>query len=83
METGFAVTAFLSVILNLMLPEEIEDEETPELTAATIDNEADQAEWAHIRRKSQAVRQGSDITPNGTDIEKSADEKRKAAEAST
>jgi NCS2 family nucleobase:cation symporter-2 len=55
METGFAVTAFLSVILNLFIPEEPEDEETPELTAATVDDEADKAEWAHIRRKSAAA----------------------------
>jgi NCS2 family nucleobase:cation symporter-2 len=60
METGFAVTAFMSVILNLIIPEEIEDEEVPELTAATVDDEADKAEWAHIRRKSAAARQSSD-----------------------
>jgi xanthine/uracil permease len=55
METGFAITAFLALLLNLILPEEIEDEETPELTANDIDAEADQAEWNRIRRKSQAV----------------------------
>jgi NCS2 family nucleobase:cation symporter-2 len=55
METGFAVTAFMSVILNLIIPEENEDEETPELTAATVDDDADKAEWAHIRRKSAAA----------------------------
>jgi NCS2 family nucleobase:cation symporter-2 len=60
METGFAVTAFLSVILNLIIPEEIEDAEVPELTAATVDDEADKAEWDHIRRKSAAARQSSD-----------------------
>jgi len=32
-ETGFAVAAFLALILNLILPEESEDEEIPELTA--------------------------------------------------
>jgi xanthine/uracil permease len=55
METGFAITAFLALLLNLILPEEIEDEETPEITANDIDVEADQAEWNRIRRKSQAV----------------------------
>lgn len=60
METGFAVTAFMSVILNLIIPEENEDEETPELTATTVDEEPDKAEWAHIRRKSAAVRQSSE-----------------------
>lgn len=49
LETGFAVTAFLSLILNLILPEEIEDEETPELTANTADDEDDKEEWQRIR----------------------------------
>jgi xanthine/uracil permease len=55
METGFALTAFLALLLNLILPEEIEDEEIPELTANEIDSPADQAEWNRIRRKSRAV----------------------------
>lgn len=60
METGFALTAFLSLILNLILPEEIEDEETPELTADKADEAADQAEWDRVRRKSVDVgREGS------------------------
>lgn len=59
LETGFALTAFLAVILNLIIPEEIEDEETPEITANTIDEGNDQAEWNYIRRKSQASRNGS------------------------
>lgn len=49
MENGFAVTAFLSLILNLVLPEEIEDEEIPELTANTVDNAGDEEEWRHVR----------------------------------
>ncbi|GAB7348256.1 hypothetical protein MBLNU459_g6247t1 [Dothideomycetes sp. NU459] len=51
MENGFAVTAFLALILNLVLPEEIEDEETPELTANTIDNAGDEEEWRHVRHE--------------------------------
>lgn len=51
METGFAVTAFLSLILNLILPEEEEDEETPELTANEFDDAADAAEWNRIHGK--------------------------------
>lgn len=51
METGFAVTAFLSVILNLILPEEIEDEETPELTANVADDADDAEEWNRIHGK--------------------------------
>ena len=50
METGFAVTAFIAIVLNLILEEEIEDEETPELTADTVDAEEDRAEWSHIER---------------------------------
>lgn len=50
METGFAVTAFLSVILNLILPEEIEDEEIPELTANDADELDDREEWNRINK---------------------------------
>ena len=55
METGFAVTAFLALFLNLMLPEEIEDEETPELTANTVDEARDDEEWQHIERKEKGL----------------------------
>jgi len=54
MQTGFAITAFLALILNLLLPEEIEDEETPELTADTVEEEKDEAEWNKIRRSVDA-----------------------------
>lgn len=50
METGFAVVAFTTLILNLILPEEIEDEETPELTANEVDGAVDSEEWARIQR---------------------------------
>ncbi|KAF2705661.1 Xanthine/uracil permease [Pleomassaria siparia CBS 279.74] len=50
LETGFAVTAFVNLVLNLVLPEEIEDEETPELTANDIDDAADKEEWNKIQR---------------------------------
>lgn len=49
MQTGFAVTAFLALFLNLILPEEIEDEEIPELTADAVDEEKDRVEWDGIR----------------------------------
>ena len=55
METGFAVTAFLSLILNLILPEEEADEETPELTANELDDAADAEEWNRIHGKPQAM----------------------------
>ena len=54
METGFAVAAFLALILNLLLPEEIEDEETPELTANTADEQDDREEWRQIRKSKEA-----------------------------
>lgn len=49
METGFAVTAFLAIFLNLVLAEEIEDE-APSITANEADAPDDQDEWARIRR---------------------------------
>lgn len=50
LETGFAVVAFVTVILNLVLPEEIEDEETPELTANDVDEARDEEEWNRIHQ---------------------------------
>jgi xanthine/uracil permease len=50
LETGFAIVAFVTLALNLLLPEEIEDEETPELTANEADEPADREEWERIRK---------------------------------
>lgn len=50
LETGFAVVAFVNLALNLLLPEEVEDEETPELTANEVDDVADREEWARINK---------------------------------
>ena len=61
METGFAITAFLAVILNLVLPEEIEDEETPELTANEVDVEGDKEEWDQIKGKGAKSSAGDEI----------------------
>lgn len=41
METGFAVTAFLAIILNLILPEEDEDEEVESLAGDIVDRDAE------------------------------------------
>lgn len=49
METGFAVTAFMAIFLNLILAEEIEDE-AASITANEADAPDDQEEWARIRR---------------------------------
>ena len=55
MQTGFAVVAFLTLVLNLIIPEEIEDEETPELTGNLVDVPADREEWTRIQgRKGKA-----------------------------
>lgn len=54
LETGFAVTAFVTLFLNLVLPEEMEDEDIPELTANVVDEARDEEEWARIRRGSKA-----------------------------
>jgi len=55
METGFAVVAFLSLILNLVLPEEESDEELPELTANDADDAADAAEWNRLHGRPQST----------------------------
>ncbi|KAI4692872.1 uncharacterized protein J4E88_001242 [Alternaria novae-zelandiae] len=66
LETGFAVVAFINVVLNLVLPEEIEDEETPELTANEVDEPADKEEWARVKKGDTDVegRPSSDIEPS-------------------
>ena len=50
LETGFAVTAFLAIFLNLLLDEEIEDE-TASITANEEDVEGDREEWARIQHE--------------------------------
>ena len=78
METGFAITAFLSLILNLILPEEIEDEEIPELTADAIDEEKDREEWNKIRKsddhRTNSVAKGADGEPTKLPKEVAVDE---------
>ena len=49
LETGFAITAFLAIFLNLILEEEIEDE-AASITANEVDRVDDQEEWARIQR---------------------------------
>ncbi|KAL8710573.1 MAG: hypothetical protein Q9220_004797 [cf. Caloplaca sp. 1 TL-2023] len=50
-ETGFALTGFVSIFLNLVLTEEIEDEAIPaEGTVDKADEEADREEWARIEK---------------------------------
>jgi uric acid-xanthine permease len=52
METGFAVTAFLAILLNLLLKEEIEDD-VANFTANTadeVDKVGDREEWERIQR---------------------------------
>lgn len=51
METGFAVTAFLALILHLLLPEEVDDE-VVDITADDADERNDEQEWERIRRPS-------------------------------
>lgn len=49
METGFAITAFLAIFLNLVLAEELEDE-TTSITADVADVADDRAEWDRIKK---------------------------------
>jgi hypothetical protein len=62
LETGFAVTAFLALILNLLLSEDVEDEAV-DITANTLDDAHDQKEWERIRRPStiRAARKSQEI----------------------
>jgi xanthine/uracil permease len=78
LETGFAVTAFLAIILNLFLREEIDDEIIG-TTADAADAEEDKEEWAAIRRKSvKSVGTGSaDVEQLG--VEKGSGEEIKSA----
>lgn len=59
LETGFAVVAFVTLILNLVLQEEIED--IPELTAEEQEEHADREEWDRVNNKE--ARASSDIAP--------------------
>jgi uric acid-xanthine permease len=68
METGFAVTAFLSLILNLVIPEEIDDE-VVDITANNADASDDEKEWERIRRPSQ-MRKSADMRAS-RDVESS------------
>jgi uric acid-xanthine permease len=67
METGFAVTAFLSLILNLILPEEVDDEAV-DITANNVDDEADEKEWERIRRPSQ-LRKSQELARSSAEID--------------
>jgi uric acid-xanthine permease len=84
MQEGFALTALLCLILNLIIPEEIEDEETPELTADVADVDKDNAEWGRLHSVAQPRKASHDnaagpmaektindtSTTNGHDVEK-------------
>ena len=54
METGFALTGFLSIILNLILPEEVDDE-TVSITANELDRREDEEEWAKIDKSKETT----------------------------
>jgi uric acid-xanthine permease len=75
METGFAITAFLALILNLIIPQEIEDEEIPEFTANEADVKKDREEWDRIRGKSVDVRNGGSAS-GGSPSEPTDDQKK-------
>ena len=64
LETGFAVVAFVTLILNLILPEEIEDE-IPELTAEEREDVVEREEWERGQKMSKeaTARASSDIAP--------------------
>lgn len=65
MENGFAITAFLGLILNLFLQEEPEDDATV-FTADLADTTDDQREWDQIRHHEA---QETSEKSTGTDLE--------------
>ncbi|KAK6364849.1 hypothetical protein LTS17_011753 [Exophiala oligosperma] len=72
-ETGFAVTAFLSLFLNLFIPEEVDDDAV-NTTANQVDEVDDDKEWQRIQRPSHAKsqREGEDHKLASTDVESNA-----------
>lgn len=64
LETGFAVVAFVTLILNLILPEEIEDD-IPELTAEEQEEQADRDDWDRVQKMNKEARASSDVAPMG------------------
>lgn len=74
MESGFAVTAFLALILNLILPEEADDEAV-EITADEVDEKKDEEEWDRIKRPSHsAMRKSSQIDSGSSSNDKEISE---------
>lgn len=70
MESGFAVTAFLALILNLVLEEEFEDEAL-DITANTADDKADEEEWDKIKHQSTSgPRKSSQVDSSSSDDNK-------------
>ena len=65
LETGFAVTAFLAIFLNLILDEEIEDE-AASITADDEDARDDAEEWARIRKGSKVAAAQAEEGMNGS-----------------
>lgn len=61
LETGFAVVALVTVVLNLVLPEEIEDEETPEIVADGDEKAGESGEWDQGRKGAN----GADVDVEG------------------
>lgn len=72
-ETGFAVTAFLSLFLNLFIPEEADDD-VVETTANQVDAADDDKEWERVQHPSHAksLRKSEDHTLEGADVESNA-----------
>ena len=72
METGFAVTAFIALFLNLVLSEETEDE-TASITANDADEADDQEEWRRIRGGKETQEEQPREIEKSVDGERSVD----------
>lgn len=59
LETGFAVVAFTTLILNLLLPEEMDDD-IPEITAEDQEGQAEREEWVPVQAQGKTSKASSD-----------------------
>jgi len=65
METGFLVSAVIALVLNLILPEEIEDEETEEIKGSPLDIQPYE-ETYRPNKSAEAVQDGFEMSGPST-----------------
>jgi xanthine/uracil permease len=63
LETGFAVVAFVTVLLNLLLPEEIEEEDAQEITADADEDASTERDWERVQAGGKRESGSGEIEP--------------------